>query len=436
MKIGYFDCISGISGDMVLGALVDAGVPLEQMDEAVRSIGVPGLKLESEKVHRHAFYATKINVIAPPEHVHRHLKDILEMIERSILPAEAVKLASDIFERIAIAEAKVHGTTIEDVHFHEVGAADSIADICGFAFGLHFLDLDAFYSSPVPTGSGTIKIAHGNCTVPAPATAELLTGIPISPSNVQFELTTPTGAAILATIVKKFGPLPGVSIERIGYGAGGKDLEEQPNILRLIIGEMHEEGTGHDHSQEHEHDHPHVHHRHHTHDEKEPAYSRSGVLLLWMLETNLDDVNGEWIGYAISKLWELEPLDVFTESITMKKQRPGIKLSVLCQKEQIAEIERIIFRETGTLGIRRYPVERTELPRTPRTIKTEYGEVKAKQAVLPDGAVRITPEYESAAEIAARHDVPIRIVYDALRRAVTEEEKNSFPSPIETNWND
>lgn len=425
MRIGYFDCSSGISGDMTLGALVDAGVPLEMLDAAIRSLGIPELSLSREKVHRKAFYATKVNVNVPHEHVHRHLSDILKIISVADIPADAKSLAESIFRQLAEAEAKVHGTTIEEVHFHEVGAADSIADIIGVALGLHYLGLEAIYASAVPAGCGTISIAHGECSIPAPATAELLRGIPIAPSDVPFELTTPTGAAILAATVKRFGSMPAMSIQQIGYGAGGRDLEQQPNILRFFIGELISETSKGDEKHSHSHSHP----------TEEISGTKPVISLLWMLETNLDDIPGEMIGYTLGRIWELEPLDIFTTAIMMKKQRPGTKLSVLCRTEQIREIEQIIFEETGTLGIRRYPLERTELPRLERTIKTEYGEISAKQASLPDGSLRITPEYDSAAAAAERCGIPIRSVYDACKREIIEEEK-----PLrrfeEKTWND
>jgi len=388
MKIGYFDCHSGISGDMTLGALVDVGIPLDLMDAAIRSLGVPGLFLEKEEVKRRGFRAVQIHVRHQHEHVHRHLFHILEMIDRGELTDRARELAKNIFTRIAEAEAKVHGSTVDHVHFHEVGAADSIADIVGAAVGLDFLGLDTIYASPVPTGTGTITIAHGTCSVPAPATAELLRGVPIAPSDITFELTTPTGAAILKETVSAYGSVPAMLIDRIGYGAGGRDLAEQPNILRVLVGESVEN----------------------------PLACRSDVETVWVIETNLDDLTGELIGYCITKLWEAKPLDVYTTSIQMKKHRPATMLTVLCYEESIDEIERIIFEETTTLGVRRWPVSRTTLRRGKMMVSTPWGDVVCKTAELPNGDTRFTPEFESARQLAINHGVPLARVYEAAQK--------------------
>ena len=387
MKTAYFDCSSGISGDMILGALIDLGVPVVLLDEAIRSLGVDGVRLETQSVHRKGFRATHVKVVAPHEHVHRHLSTIVGMIEQSNLSEANQHRASEIFRRIAAAEAKAHGIDIEEVHFHEVGAIDSIADIVGAVVGLDSLGVEKILASPVPTGCGTVKIAHGICSVPAPATAELLKGIPIAPSDVPFELTTPTGAAVLAFYVESFGALPGLTIQTIGLGAGTRDLEQQPNILRIIVGEMY-------------HDHRH---------------DRPALQTAWIVETNLDDISGEIIGYCIEKLWELEPLDVWTTAVSMKKQRPGIVLSVLCRREQLEAVENILFTETTTLGIRRWPIERTVLHREAGERETPWGSVAVKRAVLPDGTEKVAPEFESLRKIAAENNVPLREVFLAIR---------------------
>lgn len=460
MKIAYFDCLSGISGDMTLGALVDAGVPLELIDGAVQSLGVPGLRLEAENVRRHAMRALRVHVRCPHEHVHRHLSDVLVLIETAedagAITANAAESAANIFRKIAAAEAKVHGIDVEKVHFHEVGAADSIADIVGAAVGLDYLKLDAIFASAVPTGTGTIKIAHGTCSVPAPATAELLRGIPIAASNVPFELTTPTGAAILATVVKAFVPMPAMAIATIGCGAGGRDLNEQANLLRLIIGEAIDtsewesqaakhceitlETTGlpspetlakyapkavdhqHDHSHDHHHgDHEHQHDHSHEHqcccdgEKKRSEYGHDEIV--WVLETNLDDMTGEMVGYCVEKLWQAEPLDVYTTALQMKKQRPGVKLTVLCRGEQIEAVETILFEHTTTLGIRRVPALRDVLQREKATVETQWGTVEGKTAILPDGTKRFAPEFESAKRIAETDGLTLDEVYVAAKTA-------------------
>ncbi len=266
-RVAYLDCGSGISGDMTLAALVDAGVSLEALNAAVGSLGLPGCRLRAEEVKKNGFRATQVSVDYEPEHTHRHLHHILTMIEAGNLNQRQKELAGRIFRRLAEAEAKVHGTTIEKVHFHEVGAADSIADIVGAAVGWDLLGMDRLVASPVPTGMGKIRIAHGECSIPAPATAELLCGIPLAESAIAGELTTPTGAAILATLADQFGPLPAMKIERIGYGAGQKDFAERPNILRLMLGETAEAAA-------------------------------AAADQVCVLETNLDDISGELVGYC------------------------------------------------------------------------------------------------------------------------------------------
>jgi hypothetical protein len=392
MRIAYLDCLSGISGDMTLGALVDAGVELSDLNAAVGSLGLPGCRLVAEQVKRHGFRATRVRVEYQPEHAHRHLKHILPMIEGGRLTDRQKELARRIFTRLAEAEAKVHGTTIEKVHFHEVGAADSIADVVASAVGWDLLGVERIVASPIPTGTGTVKIAHGLCSIPAPATAELLTGVPLRESSVPHELTTPTGAAIVTTLADAFGPLPAMRIRRIGYGAGQRDLAEQPNLLRLVVGEALEARAGEE---------------------------------VWIVETNLDDLSGELIGYATERLWQAGALDVYTTAIQMKKSRPGVQLSVLCRAGDVEAVEAILFHETTTLGVRRWPVSRNVLARRSHCVQTQWGPIEGKLGWLGDGAPRFAPEYESCRQIAARHGVPLRTVYETAQRAYA-------PDPTQT----
>ncbi len=386
MKIAYLDCMSGISGDMTLGALVDAGVPLEAISRGIDSLGLPSCRLVATEVKRHGFRATHVTVEHEPEHAHRHLHHITDMIDASQLTSPQKDLAKRIFTRLGEAEAKVHGTTIRKVHFHEVGAVDSIADIVGAAIGWDLLGAGRIVASPVPTGHGTIEIAHGRCNVPAPATAELLTGVPLADSPVQAELTTPTGAAILTTLVEQYGPLPAMTIARIGYGAGTRELKEQANVLRLVVGE-----------------------------------SAEGAMtdVVWMIETNLDDVSGEVIGHCTTKLWEAGALDVYTTAIQMKKNRPGVMLSAMCDAGRLAALEAIIFRETGTLGVRRWSVGRRKLSRQPQQVETPWGAIDGKLANLEGEAPFFSPEYESCRKVADAASVPLRIVVEAAQRAWT-----------------
>lgn len=370
---------------MTLGALLDAGVDLAVVSAGVESLGLPSCKLVTAEVKKHGFRATQLTVEHEPEHKHRHLHHIDAMIDRSQLSDRQKELARRIFRRLAEAEAKVHGSTIEKVHFHEVGAVDSIADIVGAAIAWDLLGVDRIVASPIPTGTGTIQIAHGRCSVPAPAVAELLQGVPLAASDVPFELTTPTGAAILATLVDSYGPLPAMTIEAIGYGAGQRDLPGQPNLLRLLVGQAGDDTLASD--------------------------------QVWVLETNLDDVTGETIGYCTTKLWEAGALDVYTTAIQMKKNRPGVALTVLCSHADAAKMEKILFRETGTLGVRRWPASRHKLERRPHTVDTAWGAIEGKLAWIAGQPATFSPEYDACSRAAAANNVALREVFEAALRA-------------------
>ena len=368
----------------MLGALVDAGVSLEAIQQGIDSLGLAGVRLTSEEVKRKGFRGIKVRVEHEPEHAHRHLHHITDMIDASRLTHAQKDLAKRIFTRLGEAEAKVHGTTLRKVHFHEVGAVDSIADIVGSAIGWDLLGVERIACSPVPVGSGSIVIAHGQVSVPAPATAELLKNVPLAASEVTAELTTPTGAAIVRTIVDQFGPVPPMTIQQIGYGAGDRDLKEQPNLLRLLVGEASE------------------------------SWAHDNV---WMLETNLDDISGELVGHCATLLMEAGALDVYTTAIQMKKNRPGVMLSVLCQPEHLAKLESLLFRETTTLGVRRWPVSRHKLERRPHTVETAFGPVEGKLALAPEAGPAFSPEFESCRRIAVERNVPLKEVFEAARRA-------------------
>lgn len=383
MKIAYLDCASGISGDMTLGALVDAGVDLTAIQAGIDSLGLPSCRLVSKEVHKKGFRATKINVEHEPEHAHRHLHQITEMIDGSSLSDSQKELAKRIFTNLGESEAKVHGTTLRKVHFHEVGAVDSIADIVGSAIGIDLLKLDRLVASPIPTGFGHVTIAHGRVSIPAPATAELLRGIPIAQSSVEAELTTPTGAAIVATLIDEFGPLPSMNISNIGYGAGDRDLESQANLMRLIVGDT----------------------------------EQTGAEQIWVLETNLDDISGELVGHATALLLEAGALDVYTTAIQMKKNRPGVLLSILCQASDVSKLEQLIFRETSTLGIRRWPVSRHKLERQPHTVQTSWGPIAGKLAHLADGTASFSAEFEACKIVAATQNIALKEVYEAAQEA-------------------
>jgi len=387
-RIAYLDCLSGISGDMTLGALVDVGVDINTIRVAIDSMGLPGVTINTAEVKRKGFRGTHVTIDHTPEHAHRHLHHITEMIDRSQMSNRQKDLAKRIFTKLGEAEAKVHGTTIRKVHFHEVGAVDSIVDICGAAIGWDLLGVDQIVCSAVPTGRGFVDIAHGRCSIPAPATAELLTGIPIAESQVNCELTTPTGAAIVATMVDRFGPLPSMKVERIGYGAGTRDMAEQANLLRLFVGET-----------------------------VETVASDQ----IWVCETNLDDTSGEVVGHCTAKLLEAGALDVYTTAIQMKKNRPGVTITVLCYAPLVETVERILFRETSTLGVRRWPASRHTLQRKPHSVETAWGAVEGKLGWIAGEAPRFSPEFDSCSKIANARNVPLRQVYEAAQRSFAQQ---------------
>ncbi len=383
MRIGYFDCFSGISGDMTLGALADAGVDPRAIQSAVASLGLP-CELAFETVRRGGFRANYAKVIAPPEHAHRHLHHIEAMIDKSTLSPRQNELAKRIFLRLGEAEAAVHGVDIKKIHFHEVGAVDSIVDIVGAAVGLDLLGVERFEASPLPTGRGWVRAAHGKMPLPAPGTAELLKGVPLADSDVKMELTTPTGAAIVTTVAERFGPLPAMTIESIGLGAGTRDLPDQGNILRLFVGTI-----------------------------DLPAESDR----VWVLETNLDDLPGEVIGYATAQVMAAGALDAYVTPIQMKKNRPGVMVTVLCGEDQIVAIEEILFRETTTLGVRRYPVSRHKLKRQATEVESAFGPIRGKLGWHDGRPPTFSPEHDDCARVAAERGVALREVYNAAHAA-------------------
>ena len=397
MRIAYLDCLSGISGDMTLGALIDAGIDPSTIQAGIDSLGLPSCELVVEETTRHGFRAVNVQVKHDEEHSHRHLHHITEMIDNSQLTESQKNLSKEIFRHLAEAEARVHNSSIEKVHFHEVGAVDSIADVVGSAIGWDLLNVDKIICSPIPTGHGFITIAHGKVSLPAPATAELLKEVPLAESSVQMELTTPTGAAIAVTLAETFGPLPAMKLEVVGYGAGDRDLEEQPNVLRLLVGEIADA----------------------------PQSSDSTEDQVWILETNLDDISGEVIGHCSELLLAAGALDVYSTAIQMKKNRPGTKLTVLCAETDIAPLEQILFRETATLGIRRWPADRHKLVRSIHHVETTWGLLAGKLAVLEDGSEVFSPEFEACREISQQHNVPLHQVFQAASTAFASDNERS-----------
>lgn len=370
---------------MTLAALIDSGASLSDIQQSIDSMAL-GAKLSVSQVRKRGFRALKLHIVAPLDPVHRDLEQILACITGAKLSPGARRIAVRIFERLAKAESSVHGVSIDQVHFHEVGAIDSIVDIVGCAVAWDQLGIEQAVASPVPTGCGFVQIAHGRVSVPAPATAQLLKGIPLAKCNLPFELTTPTGAAILAELIGSFGPLPSMQIESIGAGAGTMDLEDRPNLLRIFIGSSPQDSTS-------------------------VGISSDTVV---ELETNLDDITGEQIGFAIEQLWSAGALDVFTTGIQMKKNRPGTLLSVLASPDQATRIEQVLFQHTGTLGIRKTLKQRSILRRRHIQVDTPWGKVDCKMVIHPDGSFGFSPEYESCREIALKHGLKLSEVIRAI----------------------
>jgi uncharacterized protein (TIGR00299 family) protein len=389
MRIAYFDCFSGISGNMTLGALLACGLERETLVAGLQTLPLDGWDLQVEPVAKRGIAATHVEVHEGHahdhhghHHPHRGLTDILHLIDHSSITPRAKRLATAIFTRLGEAEAEVHGTTPDQVHFHEVGAIDAIIDIVGTAIGIDALGIERVVASPLPLGRGFVTCAHGCFPIPAPATALLVRGVPIAETDVEAELVTPTGAAIITTLAERFGALPAMTVRRVGYGAGTKELP-RPNVLRLFLGEA------------------------------ETSQAPEEIV---GLETNLDDTPGEVLGYLMERLFAAGALDVFYSSIQMKKNRPGVLVRVLCAPADEAACTDLLFRETTTLGVRRQPFTRTCLPREIRTVDTPYGPVRLKVSRWGD-VEHAEPEYEDCKRLAEEHGVSLRVVCAAAQRA-------------------
>lgn len=388
MKTLYFDCFAGASGDMILGAMVAAGVDANALREQLSLLNVEGFKIDFETVNRSGLSATYARVETVHEHKHRHLSDIRRIIEDSGVAPGAKDLALRIFTRLAEAEARVHNEPIEKVHFHEVGALDAIVDVVGAAICFDLMKIDRFVSSPLHVGSGMVKMAHGRFPVPPPAVTELLRGVPFYSGDIKGELLTPTGAAIITTVCKEFGPIPSIKTDRTGYGAGTREYEDFPNVLRVLIGET----------------------------ETDDAASER----LWMIETNLDDVSPQIIGHVMDRVFELGALDCYFTPVHMKKNRPGVLLSVLCRAEEKEAVLKLLFEETTTLGVRSYEVERRALRRSIVRVETQFGPIGVKVAHLNGRVVNEMPEFEECRQAAIRAGVPLKVVEEAARVALTK----------------
>jgi uncharacterized protein (TIGR00299 family) protein len=382
MRLAYFDCPSGASGDMILGALVDAGAPFEALTRELAGLGVEGYRLERREVIKAGFRATKVDVVlGAPDAGHRGLREIVDILERSRLAPAARDLAARIFRRLAEAEARVHGTTPERVHFHEVGAVDAIVDVAGACVGLHLLGVDAVHVGALPVGGGFVDGPHGRIPVPGPATAELLKGFPTLDPGVRRELVTPTGAAILTTLAAGAGTMPAMRVTAVGYGAGTMDLDT-PNVLRVFVGE---------------------------------AAVTAPTETIVQMETTVDDMSPQLYEPLLERLLEAGALDAWLTPVIMKRSRPGVVLTALCEPGRVADLSRLLFEESSTIGVRWTAYQRSRLEREMVRLDTAYGPVTFKVSRLEGRVVTVTPEFEEVRRIAGAKGLPVREVLEQAR---------------------
>ena len=376
-RIAYFDCFSGISGDMLIAALLDAGLDFAALQNELAKLNLPNYELRHEKVVKGHISGSKFDVVQKDEKTYRHLKNLNEIVDKSGLDKDIKSTAKRIFQKIAEAEAKVHNQPIEKVHFHEIGAIDTIVDVVGALVGLQLLGIEKVLASKLNVGGGFVTFSHGTFPVPAPATAEILKDIPIFASDVNAELVTPTGAAVISTIAESFGPLPVMLTERIGYGAGSRELPH-PNLLRVFVGMMAEPA---------------------------PAPDRVAVI-----ETSIDDMNPQLYEQVFERLFEEGALDVYLTNVTMKKNRPGILLTVLARPEDQDRLIRLLFQETTTIGVRIRQENRKILHREIKEVATKLGKVKFKFSTLDGVLLNATPEFEDCKRIAGELKLPLKQV--------------------------
>ena len=381
--LAYFDCFSGISGDMLIGSLLDAGLDFDALQAELAKLKVEGYTLSVRKVSKQHLSASKFDVIDPGQKAYRHLQDINEIVDAAALSPTVQEKAKRIFARIAAAEAKIHDMPVEKVHFHEIGAIDTIIDVVGTLVGLELLGVTSVLCSRLNVGSGFVTFSHGKYPVPAPATAELLTGVPVYATEIEGELVTPTGAAIITELAEFFGPMPTLEIGQVGYGAGDKEFA-QPNVLRVFLGKSHS------------------------------AFDAEADEVC-VIETNIDDMNPQLYETVFEKVLSAGALDVFTSNILMKKNRPAVKLSVLCQPGDESRLAEVLLVETSSLGVRVRYESRQKLRRESLTVQTSLGQVRFKLGMLAGEQVKASPEYEDCKKIAAATGLPVRVVIERLK---------------------
>jgi len=391
MKRAYLDGSSGISGDMFLGALVDAGISAQQLLAELKKIPLGFYELKRTRAVRGGLVGTRLEVKVPAQGSHRHLAEIETLIAGAGLSESVQAKARAIFHRLAEAEGKLHGKPPSEVHFHEVGAVDAIVDIVGASIGLELAGIGELFSSPLNVGGGRVEAAHGTLPVPAPATAELLKGVPVYSSGVEGELVTPTGAAIVSTLAKTFGPMPAMKVEQIGYGAGAMDFHGHPNVARLFIGEAADAETAHT--------------------------GLPGDELVSVIEANLDDMSPQLYGYLVERALAKGALDVTCTAVQMKKGRPGIQVTVLSVPEKGDELAELLFAETTTIGLRIYEARRKVLERESAEVETPYGRVRMKVAKCNGRVLNVAPEYDDCQRVAREKSVPLKEVMLAAQSA-------------------
>ena len=388
MRIAYFDCFSGAGGDMIVAAMLDAGLDKDRLAAQLGSLKVAGLEIHVERTTRRGMSALKFTPHAGHEHAHRHLDDIIDIIERSAISDSARRRAAAVFHRLAEAEAKVHGTTPGEIHFHEVGAVDSIADVVSACIGFDAMGIDTVLCSTLRVGGGTVKCDHGLMPVPAPATLELLrqAKAPFEGGPIERELLTPTAAAILTEFAAGFGPMPPMRVSAIGLGAGTLDAPQLPNVLRLVIGES--------------------------------AHADADTDCIAVLEANIDDATPEAVGFAMDAVLAAGALDAYTTPIGMKHSRPAVMLSVLCEPGVTATIEGLLFEQGLTLGVRRQYIQRSKLPRDIITVVTPYGDIHVKRGFARGRCVFAKPEYADCAAASQRSGASFKTVHEAALNAL------------------
>lgn len=383
MNIAYLDCFSGVSGNMLLGALLDSGFPEGELQKVIDTLNIPHCNIETSKVTENTLTATRVQVKVQGEQPHRHLSDIEQIVTSSGFENKAQQRVLEVFHSLADAEASVHGCSVEEVHFHEVGAADALIDIVGVVHGFQYLNITQVTCSPLPVSRGWVSCAHGELPVPAPATCRLLQGKPVYGVELEQELVTPTGAALLHVLAKDFGPMPPMQFDTIGYGAGTVNRNDgRPNLLRLIIGKT-----------------------------LAPEEAQQVVVI----ETALDDWNPETWPHVSEQLFQNGALDVILIPVQMKKGRPGFLLKIICEQAHDQVLKQIILSETSSIGLRFHTEQRMTLPREIITVQTKYGPVKAKKITTPDGTV-ITPEFEECRRLALEKNIPVKDIYSEVNR--------------------